>query len=98
MVGERGFEPPTPWSRTRSKSNSKCFTRCRLGTVQSHSSSFKCTEDVPIFPGSVSVRYTSLRNAISGNYRKQHRSVRNLSQISYAFPYAHGCVLNERKT
>src|ERR1017187_5209291 len=32
MVGERGFEPPTPWSRTKCKSKSQCFIWCRLGT------------------------------------------------------------------
>jgi hypothetical protein len=31
MVGERGFEPPTPWSRTREFKNPKCFIWCRLG-------------------------------------------------------------------
>ena len=31
LVGERGFEPPTPWSRTERKSNPKCFDWCRLG-------------------------------------------------------------------
>ena len=31
LVGERGFEPPTPWSRTKSRSKSKSFIRCRLG-------------------------------------------------------------------
>ena len=31
MVGERGFEPPTPWSRTERRSNPKCFNWCRLG-------------------------------------------------------------------
>lgn len=30
MVGERGLEPPTPWSRTKSWSKSKCFIRCCL--------------------------------------------------------------------
>ena len=32
LVGERGFEPPTPWSRTMKFKNSKCFIWCRLGT------------------------------------------------------------------
>ena len=31
LVGERGFEPPTPWSRTKYFKHSKCFIRCRLG-------------------------------------------------------------------
>src|ERR1035437_4169543 len=31
MVGERGFEPPTPWSRTGKLQNPKCFAWCRLG-------------------------------------------------------------------
>jgi hypothetical protein len=25
LVGERGFEPPTPWSRTKMRLRSKCF-------------------------------------------------------------------------
>jgi len=32
LVGERGFEPPTPWSRTTKSKHSKCFIWCRLGT------------------------------------------------------------------
>src|SRR5215472_16624881 len=31
LVGERGFEPPTPWSRTKSRTKSKCFIWRRLG-------------------------------------------------------------------
>ena len=37
MVGERGFEPPTPWSRTKNSKNSKCFIWCRLGARKSRS-------------------------------------------------------------
>src|ERR1017187_5036628 len=48
MVGERGFEPPTPWSRTKCKSKSKCFIWCRLGTKDrtfSHLQMYRsCTE------------------------------------------------------
>src|SRR5215469_8829867 len=48
LVGERGFEPPTPWSRTKSRSKSKCFIRCRLGAgkrvLLSPQSYRSCTE------------------------------------------------------
>jgi hypothetical protein len=30
MVGARGFEPPTPWSRSRPLKNYKCCVWCRL--------------------------------------------------------------------
>src|SRR5437588_5083478 len=30
MVGARGFEPPTPWSRTRKSKIHKCRIWCRL--------------------------------------------------------------------
>ena len=30
LVGERGFEPPTPWSRSREGQKSKCFIWCRI--------------------------------------------------------------------
>ena len=49
MVGERGFEPPTPWSRTKSRSKSKCFIWCRLGlgARAPFFLSLSCTEVVP---------------------------------------------------
>jgi hypothetical protein len=30
VVGARGFEPPTPWSRSRQLKNYKCHVWCRL--------------------------------------------------------------------
>jgi len=32
LVGERGFEPPTPGPRTMKLQHSKCFIWCRLGS------------------------------------------------------------------
>jgi len=54
MVGERGFEPPTPWSRTMKTKNSKCFIWCRLReqpTSFSLAQLYRSCTEVPKLPG-----------------------------------------------
>src|ERR1022692_5084985 len=47
LVGERGFEPPTPLVPNYESTNSKCFIWCRLGNSVPLFLSLSCTEVVP---------------------------------------------------
>jgi hypothetical protein len=63
MVGERGFEPPTPWSRTERRSNPKCFNWCRLGA---ETPNFLSPSIVLLVPS----RFGSFQLKINGLHRR----------------------------
>ena len=65
MVGERGFEPPTPLVPNYQGQNSKCFTWCRLGTRTPFFLSLSCTEVVPKILASLHCAEPCLRPAKS---------------------------------
>ena len=76
MVGERGFEPPTPWSRTRCSTrlshspnvSRRAAYRLPAGLVFLGGStrSFKCTRKCPDSPSPTFRREFGMQNARNG--------------------------------